>query len=170
MQVHPDFTRLRCLVLTIGVVAVVAGCGGGGGATPSIKASGSAVRPPGTSPTGFSPEPLPSEVVALDPSPTSAFAPVARLKGSNSRDTARFRLTAGTYRVAWTITATGVRGCNQIAVLRTPDGKVSSEVATKTTTVRGSQRGEDHITVVRSGTYYVSIASTCRWAISILPE
>jgi hypothetical protein len=170
VQVLPDFAPRRSLALAIGLIAVVAACGGGGVATPSIRASGSSSRPVASSLPQFSLEPSPSDVTVLTSTATPAPTPVARFSGSNAKDTARFRLTTGSYRVAWTVTATGARGCIQIAVLRSPDGKVSDEVATKTLSVAGSEKGQDHITVASSGTYYFSIASTCRWVISILPE
>jgi len=106
----------------------------------------------------------------LDATISPAATAVARVTGTNSKDTARFRLIAGDYRVAWTITASAARGCNQIAVLRSPNGKVSDGVATRTLSLKGVEKGVDHVTMAARGTYYFSIASTCRWAISILPE
>lgn len=171
MQVRPALASLRPLPLVLVVAAVVAACGSGGAATPSSRASASPSRSGAVSSDGVaSEEPTASAVAVVDPTVGPAASPMARLSGTGTKDTARFKLVAGSYRVVWTITATGDRGCAQISVLRTPDGSTAEQVATKSLAAAGVEKGEDHVTIPATGTHYVSIVSTCRWALTILPE
>ncbi len=170
MQVRPAIAFVRPVALSLVAVAIVAACGGGGASTPSSRASGSPSRSAPASQPVLSAEPSATDIAFLDPTVTPAATPLIRVTGTNSKDSVRFRLVAGSYRVAWTISTTAARGCSQITVLRTPDGKVSDEVATKTLTAAGSEKGEDHVTIAVSATYYLSVVSTCKWALSILPE
>jgi hypothetical protein len=151
------------------VAALVAACSGGSTATRSAGSS-NASHSPGAAASGAGTSAAPSSSYSFEPA-TATPAPTAALKisGSGSKDSPRFRLTVGSYRVAWTVSSTSASGCIQIAAVRTSNGKVNDEVATVNLAAKATKKGQDPIGITTAGTYYVSIASTCHWSISILP-
>ncbi|HVA86912.1 MAG TPA: hypothetical protein VNF73_11435 [Candidatus Saccharimonadales bacterium] len=157
------------------VATLVASCGGGSTATRSPGSSAARSSGPSGAPGSglVAPSTVPSSANSFEPATATPSTPAptaaARLRGHGSQDTSRFRLTVGSYRVAWTISSSSSNGCIQIAALRTANGKVNKEVASASLPGMGSKKGVDSIGITTAGTYYLSVASTCRWAISILP-
>jgi hypothetical protein len=143
---------------------VTAGCGSGQpGASPGSSVSGATGAAPRSAsvPGGAGRSPRPSASVQ----PTSK--PLVSVKGSGFEDSRSFKLGAGTYVVHWKISSSNPAGCAAIGALRTPDGKVSVEVANTTLTGKGSQAGQQVATKMKAATYVITFATTCSWTAAI---
>ena len=58
-------------------------------------------------------------------------------------------------------------GCTAIGALRTPDGKVSMEIANTTLTGKGSKAGQQVANNVKAATYVITFATTCSWTAAV---
>ena len=97
----------------------------------------------------------------------STLKPVVSVKGSGFKDSKTFKLAAGTYVVHWTLTSGVSTGCTAIGALRTPDGKISMEIANTTLTGKGSKAGQQLAKKVQAATYVITFATTCSWTAAI---
>jgi hypothetical protein len=144
---------------------VTAGCGSGQpGASPGSSVSGATGAAP-TSPSD------PGGLAGRSHRPSAAAQPTSKplvsVKGSGFEDSRSFKLGAGTYVVHWKISSSNSAGCAAIGALRTPDGKVSVEVANTTLAGKGSQAGQQVATKMKAATYVITFATTCSWTAAI---
>ena len=169
-------------LLPVLVAFVLAGCGQGNPVTagPSGTAGPSASAGSGSLPAGSvapaasasgSPAASATASGAAGTGPSaSPTKPIASVKGTGYASSKSFKLKAGDYEVRWTLTSSSAAGCMAIGALRTPDGKVSVEVANSKVSGKGTLTGYEVVPNVKAGTYQVTFATTCAWAAQVFAQ
>lgn len=115
----------------------------------------------------------PKAVAPAGPSPTTATegrgVPV-ELDGSNDRNSDRFDLAGGSYRVTWNLEdRSTIRGCPFFASLR-PDASGARPVDLASADGERSAEGSNPVHAVAPGRYWIQVRSSCpSWHLRLEP-